>query len=60
LMGDYVGNDGHKYFIDKFIQLNREKYQVIYMNIRTGNIDYNVSQWEFNNITSNNIKNASK
>lgn len=60
LMGDYVGNDGHKNFIDKFIQLHKEKYQVIYMNIRTGIIDYNVSQWEFNNITSNNIKNADK
>lgn len=47
LMDDYVGNDGHKNFIDKFINLHKEKYKVIYMNIRTGAIDYNVSDWEF-------------
>lgn len=60
LMDDYVGNDGHKHFIESFIKLHKEKYQVIYMNIRTGLIDYNVAKWEFNNLTLNNISNGEK
>ncbi len=47
LMDDYVGVDGHKNFVDKVIKLHKEKYQVIYMNIRTGSIDYNVAKWNF-------------
>lgn len=60
LMGDYVHSDGHRVFIDKFINLHKEQYQVIYMNIRTGEIDYDVAKWEFNNITFKNINNGSK
>lgn len=47
LMDDYIGHDGHQSFVRKFTELHREKYQVIYMNIRTGSIDYNVANWEF-------------
>lgn len=56
LIEEYVGNDGHKNFIDSVIKLHKDKYQVIYINIRTGSIDYNVSNWNFNNITLNNIQ----
>jgi len=52
LMEDYTGNNGHKFFIDKVINVQKEKYQCIYMNIRTGSIDYNVKKWNFENLTS--------
>ena len=47
LMEDYIGHDGHQNFVRKFTELHKQKYQVIYMNIRTGSIDYNVANWEF-------------
>lgn len=53
LMDGYVGSDGEKTFIDNVMKLHREKYQVIYMNIRTGSIDYSVANWDFDNIANN-------
>lgn len=53
LMSEYVGLEGHKNFIDKVIQLHKKPYQVVYMNIRTGTIDYNVANWDFNKLVKN-------
>lgn len=57
LMEGYQGREGHKAFTNKFIEVHKSKYQVIYMNIRTGSIDYTVSEWNFDNLTDNNIDN---
>lgn len=54
LMRDYVGRDGHKNFVNRFVELHKKQYQVIYMNIRTGSIDYNVSEWKFDNLNYTN------
>lgn len=56
LMDDYVGHEGHNNFVKSVIELHKEKYQVIYMNIRTGSIDYNVAQWNFNNLSEIDIE----
>lgn len=50
LMDGYVGHEGHENFVKSVIQLHKEKYQVIYMNIRTGSLDYSVANWDFEKI----------
>lgn len=56
LMENYMGHEGHENFVRSVIELHKEKFQVIYMNIRTGTIDYKVSEWDFNNLSEIDIE----
>ena len=56
LMDGYIGHEGHENFVKSVIELHKENFQVIYMNIRTGSIDYKVAEWNFNNLSEVNIE----
>jgi len=50
LLGEYYGRDGENKFVSDVIKLHRKQYQVLYINIRTGSLDYNVGNWDFDNL----------
>lgn len=50
LLSEYYGRDGENKFVSDIIKLHKEQYQVLYINIRTGSLDYGVCKWDFDKL----------
>jgi hypothetical protein len=52
---NYIGRDGYKQFLKDYIELNKEKYKIIYLDCRNNFISFDAGEW-FKKYSSNDTK----